>query len=187
MLDLRFTNVENKNKNSKYEKEEKYVKFQRLYKRYEKEIEKKVKNHIIEYKKLKKQNDEYKLYKRNKSEGRFRLFSKENLSNKKREDFVVLKRMMYYLDLYFELKSDLAELFSEITHTLEGTNFKTNSSIDYSSKVDKFIKKINTFKTIKLKENSSTTGGKKKKVVRKRVKKNVKKSGKKSGKKVSKK
>ncbi len=189
MLDLRFTNTNNKNKNSKYEKGDKYVKFQRLYKRYEKEIEGKYKKDIPQFRKLKKMNEEYKLFKKNKNEGRFRLFSKSELSESSKKELELLTKKMTYLDAYFELKRDLAELFSRVTETLNTKSFPNNEEKDYSSRVENIIGKLNKFKKVKYSvglSNSNTTstssnaiGGKK------RVKKSVKKI-KKSVKKVKK-
>ncbi len=185
MLDLRFTNVENKNKNSKYEKGDKYIKFQRLYKRYEKEIEGKYKKDIPQFKKLKKANENYKAYKRNVNEGRRgfigKLFSKNNLSEQSKRELFILTKKMEHLDLYFELKRDLSELFAHITETLNTKAFVSGESRDYSSRIDPMIEKLNKFRTIKLEEVApttgatavTTTGGKKKKVVKKR--KSVKK------------
>ncbi len=180
MLDLRFSNVENKDKNSIYEKGDKYVKFQRLYKRYEKEIEKKYKKDIPQFKKLKKMNEEYKAFKKNKNEGRFRLFSKLNLSSESKKSLEILTKKMNYLDTYFELKSDLAELFSHITEILDTKSYTNNEEKDFSSRVENIIKKLNKFKKVKYSVglsnssiSSSISGGKKK--VKKSVKKSVKK------------
>jgi hypothetical protein len=184
MLDLRFNNIANKNKNSKYEKGDKYVKFQRLYKRYEKEIEGKYKKDIPQFRKLKKMNEEYKLFKKNKNEGRFRLFSKSELSESSKKELEILMKKMTYLDAYFELKRDLAELFSRVTETLNTKSFPNNEEKDYSSRVENIIGKLNKFKKVKYSiglQNSNTTtstssnvvGGKKK--VKKSVKKSVKK------------
>lgn len=180
MLDLRFTNVENKDKNSKYEKGEKYIKFQRLYKRYEKEIEGKYKKDIPQFKKLKKANENYKMYKKNVNEGRRgfigKLFSKNNLSNLAKRELFILTKKIEHLDLYFELKRDLSELFAHVTETLNTKSFANGESRDYSSRIDKMIEKLNKFRIIQVEEKTSTTsatvtGGKKRKVVRKRVKK----------------
>jgi hypothetical protein len=183
MLDLRFSNVENKNKNSKYEKGDKYVKFQRLYKRYEKEIEGKYKKDIPQFKKLKKANENYKLYKKNVNEGRRgfigRIFSKNDLSEQSKRELFILTKKMDHLDLYFELKRDLSELFAHVTETLNTKSFANGESRDYSSRIDKMIEKLNKFRTIQLEEKApanisgTTSGGKKKKVVRKRVTKKI--------------
>ena len=187
MLDLRFSNIENKNKNSKYEKGEKYVKFQRLYKRYEKEIEGKYKKDIPRFKKLKKANENYKSYKKNVNEGRRgfigRIFSKNDLSDLAKGELVLLTKKMNHLDLYFELKRDLSELFAHITETLNTKAFSNGESRNYSNRVDKIIEKLNKFRTVQLENSTSTSvivGGKKKKVIGKRVKKNIKKVGKKT-------
>ncbi len=190
MLDLRFFNIENKDKNSKYEKGDKYVKFQRLYKRYEKEIEGKYKKDIPQFKKLKKKNENYKMYKKNVNEGRrgfiSKIFtSKNNLTEQSKRELFILTKKMEHLDLYFELKRDLAELFSHVAETLNTKAYASGESRDYSSRVDQMIQKLNKFKTIKLEEslptttssNSSTnsttvpvSGGKKRVVKRKVVK-----------------
>ncbi len=185
MLDLRFNNIANKNKDSKYEKGDKYVKFQRLYKRYEKEIEGKYKKDIPQFKKLKKMNEEYKLFKKNKNEGRFRFFSKSELSTESKKEYELLMKKMTYLDAYFELKRDLAELFSRVTETLNTKSFANNEEKDYSSRVENIIGKLNKFKKVKYSvglSNSNTTstsnvvGGKKKvKKSVKKIKKSVKK------------
>ncbi len=187
MLDLRFFNIENKDKNSKYEKGDKYVKFQRLYKRYEKEIEGKYKKDIPQFKKLKKKNENYKMYKKNVNEGRrgfiSKIFtSKNNLSEQSKRELFILTKKMEHLDLYFELKRDLAELFSYVAETLNTKAYASGESRDYSSRVDQMIQKLNKFKTIKLEESLPTTtsstnsttvpvsGGKKRVVKRKVVK-----------------
>lgn len=184
MLDLRFTNVENKDKNSKYEKGEKYIKFQRLYKRYEKEIEGKYKKDIPQFKKLKKANENYKMYKKNVNEGRRgfigKLFSKNNLSNLAKRELFILTKKMEHLDLYFELKRDLSELFAHVTETLNTKSFANGESRDYSSRIDKMIEKLNKFRIIQVEEKTSTTstivtGGIKRKVVKNALKKVSKK------------
>jgi hypothetical protein len=179
MLDLRFTNTNNKNKNSKYEKGDKYIKFQRLYKRYEKEIEGKYKKDIPKFKKLKKNDENYKAYKRNINEGRrgflSKIFtSKNNLSEQSKRELFILTKKMEHLDLYFELKRDLSELFAHIAETLSTKAYASGESRDYSSRIDPMIEKLNKFRTIKVEESVPTSGGKKRKVVKKKVTKRKK-------------
>ncbi len=178
MLDLRFNNVMDKSQNKKYSNVEKYVKYQRLYKRFEKEIEERYKRDIPILKKLKSKSNAHEAYVKKSTLGKLLAFKgANNLDENSKRDLEILKEKMEFLNLYFELKKDLAELFSHVSETLGTKPYASGETRDYSSRIDPMIEKINKFRKIKY-EGAGVTGGKKrvKKSVKKSVKKRVKKT-----------